>query len=376
MSRAYLDLKNKYSYVDIMNAYLDCRRRKRGTRTSIAYEIDFERQLLSLLDEINSGTYRIGRTRVFAVTWPKPREIWAAQFRDRIVHHLIYNSIGAWYEGGFIEDTFSCIKNRGTLSASRRVERFCRSATESWAREAWFLQVDIANFFVSIDRTVLWGILRADIGEDSLTAHLVKQIVFHDPTIDPIVRRGSDFSMIPRQKSLWHCPDGKGLPIGNLTSQFLSNVYLDGLDKFVKHVLKARWYARYVDDAVFLSHDRDQLHEWAKAVDTWLQEHRGLRLHPKKTKIAPIRQGIDFVGRIVLPYRAYPRRMTVQSAKQCLDDVRKNPLSETARDSLQSYIGIMRHSNSFGLRKYLCERASLPMTIGHDAEMTKLIKLY
>lgn len=370
-----LHLVDQYTYADIMSAYLDCRRRKRGTRTCIAYEVDFERNLSELLDEINSGEYRIGRTRVFAVTWPNPREIWAAQFRDRIVHHLIYNSVAPWYEQRFIEDSFSCIKGRGTLAAGKRLETFCRRATENWHKNAWCLQIDIANFFVSINREILWGVLQKNIGETSLTARLVRQIVFHDPTVNPIIKAGSDFSAIPLHKSLWRCPRGNGLPIGNLTSQFMSNVYLDGLDKYVKHALRARWYVRYVDDAVLLSHDKDQLYAWRDAIDAWLRENRKLHLHPNKVRVAPASQGIDFVGRYILPFRAYPRRMTVHSAKKVLKILRKQPLNKKAFEKLQSYLGIMRHSDSFNTRSRICKAAAMPLVIGHDAGMTKLVTL-
>ena len=302
--------------IDIILAYLDCRRRKRNKRSAIAFETNFERNLEELLEEVNSGTYCIGPSQVFVVTYPKPREVWAAGFRDRIIHHLVYRDVAPWYESRFIEDTFSCIKSRGTQAAALRLEQFCRSATENWHKEAWCLQVDIANFFVSINRSILWEIMAQDMGEDSLTSRLTKQILFHDPTQNPYVRTPQLLHLVPRHKSLWHCKAGCGLPIGNLTSQFKSNVYLDALDKFVKHTLKVRWYVRYVDDAALISRDREQLYEWRDAIDEWLWRERGLRLHPNKVTVKPADSGINFVGTIVLPFRSYQRRMTIHSASQ------------------------------------------------------------
>lgn len=373
---AVLRLVDSYTYQDILRAYLDCRRRKRGTRSSVAFEVDFERNLLELLEEVNSGVYQIDRTRVFAIHRPKPREIWAAKFRDRIVHHLIYNDIGAWYEARFIEDTFSCIKSRGTSAASKRLAKFCRQSTENWNKPVWALKMDISNFFVSIDRALLWQIVRQDVGESTLTARLLKQTIFHDPTINPIIKPGTDFSRVPKHKSLWHCPKGKGLPIGNLTSQFLSNVYLDGLDKYAKHVLKIRWYVRYVDDIVCLSHNREQLEDWSKACGEWLKKERLLSLHPKKISITPADNGIEFVGRRILPFRVYTRRLAVGSALNALKRLRKNPLDKHAFDSVQAYLGLMRQESSYNLRKYICSASLMPLCIACDEpNYTKLIKL-
>ena len=370
-----LRLTDSYSYRDIVLAYLDCRRRKRNKRSAIAFETNFETNLGNLLEEVNSGSYRIGSSQVFVVTHPKPREIWAAGFRDRIVHHLVYRDIAPWYESRFIEDTFSCIRGRGTQAAAQRLERFCRQATENWSRGAWCLQIDIANFFVSINRPILWSVLAQDIGETSLTARLLKQVLFHDPTQSPHIKTPHLLHLVPQHKSLWHCKPGCGLPIGNLTSQFLSNVYLDALDKFTKHVLKTRWYARYVDDAVLLSHDRSQLYEWKDAIDEWLKHERGLRLHPNKVTVKPADSGINFVGTVVLPFRSYPRKMTVHSAARAAHALSKTPLDKGYFDTLNSYIGMMRNTTSFNIRKRLCEKASTPMLIASDSEYTKIITL-
>ena len=369
-----LHLAEKYTYKDILEAYLDCRKRKRNKRSAIAFEVNFEKNLQKLLYELNHDEYSIGTSQVFVVTKPKPREVWAAGFRERIVHHLIYRDIAPWYEARFIEDSYSCIKGRGTQAATTRLASFCRSATENWHKEIWCLQIDIANFFVAIDKNILWEVLEKDIGSTSLTARLMKKILFHDPTQNPYVRTPQLLHLVPRHKSLWHCRQHCGLPIGNLTSQFLSNVYLDGLDKFVKHTLRAKHYVRYVDDAVFLSDNRERLYEWKEAVDAWLQRERGLRLHPNKVTVKPAHSGINFVGTIVLPFRNYTRNMTVYSAKEYAKELSRDPFSEQAFDSLNSYVGLMRSANTFNMRKRLCQSVARPMLIGHDEEYTKIFR--
>ncbi len=369
--RPALTLHDHYAYTDLVEAYLDCRRRKRNKRSAVAFESRFERNLEILRDEVNSGRYAIGRSNVFVVTHPKPREVWAAGFRDRIVHHLVFRDIAPWYESGFIEDSFSCIKGRGTLAARLRAERFARRATENWSRPAWALQVDIANFFVSIDRPVLWDVLRTDIGETSLTARLVRQIVFHDPTAAAVNTTPQLSSLVPPHKSLWHCRPGCGLPIGNLTSQFFSNVYLDALDKFAKHVLGVRHYVRYVDDILIFSRDRARLFAWRDALDEWLRDNRAMHLHPAKSRVVSADAGLNFVGGVILPWRTYPRRMTVDAARRAFLTVAGHPLSAGALESATSYLGTMRAGMaSFGLRRALCR--SVAPFLSADSGMTKI----
>lgn len=339
-----LVLKNFYSYADFMDAYLDCRRRKRKSPQQLKFEVRLEDNLQKLMDEVNSETYAIGTSRAFTVLKPKPREIWAAQFRDRVVHHLLYNDMGAYFERRFIEDTFSCIPGRGTLAACQRAQTFMRRATENYARTAYFLQVDIKNFFVSINRQTLWQIVVAHTGTDSLGARLLRKVILHDPTSNAVIKEGSDFSKIPPHKSLWKARKGYGLPIGNLTSQFLSNVYLNAFDHYVKHQLKVKHYIRYVDDALFISRNKDKLSDWLGLCDAWLKANRELMFHPDKSLIAPIAQGIDFVGQIIKPWRTYPRRRVVHSAREAVLAGNDN--------ALQSYLGIFRHLNTHNL----CEK--------------------
>lgn len=372
-----LVLRERFSYADLLQAYLDCRRRKRNKTEPQIFELDFGRNLEKLLYEINHDEYKIGASTVFTVFVPKPREIWAAQFRDRVIHHLLYNEMGAYFERRFIEDSFSCIKGRGTLAASQRVEKFCRKATENWHKPAWVLQIDIANFFVSINRARLWELMASQfMNPDALTGRLLKAVIFHNPIENPIIKPNSNFAAVPKHKSLWYAKPGYGLPIGNLTSQFMSNVYLDELDHIVKHKLKAKYYVRYVDDAIFIAHDREQLAEWAVFYDAWLRENRELHLHENKINIYPADQGINFVGRIIKPFCVYPRRMTVGSAREAVRVCLENSGDTRSFDSVQSYLGLFRHANTYNLRAKICNRVCANVThMRHTTDMRKLLRL-
>lgn len=376
MSKKDLELVNKYSYSHILKAYLDCRKRKRSTQIATEYELTYERNLKELLESINNKTYKIGQTRVFTVERPKPREIWAAKFPDRIVHHLIYNSIGKHFEKRFIEDTFSCIKGRGTLAAIKRASYFARSITQDWTLPMWYLKMDISNFFVSINRPILWSIVEEQIGDkdSSLTAHLAHQNIFHDPTKNAYIKPGVSFKNIEKRKSLWYSGDENGLPVGNLTSQFYSNVYLNIVDQFAKHVLKLKRYVRYVDDIVVFHEDKEFLKDVAIRYNEFLQEKRNLCLNPKKIYIKRVHTGINFVGQVILPYREYTRRMTVDGIKHSLFNYFHDPLDETNFCSIQSYLGLIKYTNSYNLRKNIClDCCDYDNNIFYDTKYTKLI---
>lgn len=370
-----LYLPSQYTYKDILIAYLQCRKMKRNSEAARIFEMDYERKLLKMLEQINSNNYKIGRFTAFTVSLPKPREIWAPCFRDRIEHHLIYNSIAPWFEARFIEDTFSCIPERGTFWASKRVEDMARSITENWAKDCWVLQMDVANFFVTINREILWSIVKNKIGTDSLTSNLIKQIIMHDPTIKPNIRKDANFSIIEPHKSLWNAKPGCGLPIGVLTSQFFSNVYMDPADKFAKHVLKIKKYVRYVDDIIVLSRDKDELYWWAEQYDKFLRENLSINLHPKKILIYNISEGIDFVGRVVYPFRTITRQRVLNGAKKAARALTANILSEKVYASLQSYLGYLTHDSTFNIRKKLTEDLDLPMFFKAADDYSKLHKM-
>jgi hypothetical protein len=179
-----------FSFPDLVQAYFDCRQTKRNSASALAFEQDLERNLHRLNDELQDGAYRPGRSICFVVTRPKPREVWAADFRDRIVHHLLYNRIAPRFYAGFIADSCACIPGRGTLYAAQRLESKVRSITQNWSRPAHYLKLDLANFFVSIDKPILRDLLATRITEP-WWMQLAEQILFHDPRHDDQIKAGT-----------------------------------------------------------------------------------------------------------------------------------------------------------------------------------------
>lgn len=326
-------------FASLVQAYLDCRRTKRNSASALEFETHLEPNLIELHDELVAGTYRPGTSVCFVVMRPKPREVWAARFRDRIVHHLLYNHIAPRFLVGFTADTCACIPGRGTLYAARRLEHQVRSVTQNWSAPASYLKCDLANFFVSIDKRVLLAQLRRRVHEPDWMA-LAELILMHDPRSDVLVRGSrAELAMVPAHKSLFNAPDCYGLPIGNLSSQFFANVLLDDLDQFAKHRLRAPHYVRYVDDFVLLHRDARWLHESRERIEAKVAALH-LALNPRKTILQPVDRGIDFVGHLVRPWRRTVRARSVTAAMQRVAQAPDDGLHQV----INSYFGLLRQS--------------------------------
>lgn len=301
-----------------------------------------ERNLRHLHDELADGSYTPGRSTCFVITRPKPREVWAAAFRDRVVHHLLYNRIGPRFEWAFIADTCACIKGRGTLYAAQRLDAKVRSITQNWSRRAFYLKCDLANFFVSVDKRILLELLLAKVHEPFWRA-LTERVLMHDPRADFDYRGDpSMMQLVPPHKRLMEQAGHLGLPIGNLSSQFFANVYLDVLDQRAKHVLGARHYIRYVDDFVFLHESPARLNEMLADVTAFLPERLGVRLNPRKTILQPIDRGVDFVGQVIKPWRRSTRKRTRNEA---LSRVAATPAADLMQVA-NSYFGLLRQATA------------------------------
>ena len=332
---------SSFSFSALVQAYLDCRQHKRNTTTALAFEANLERNLCDLFDELQAATYRPGRSICFVITRPKPREVWAADFRDRIVHHLLYNRVGRKIEASFIADSCACIPGRGTLYAAKRLEAKVRSITESWSRPAWYLKLDLANFFVSIDKRILRDQLASRI-DSPWWLRLAETILFHDPR-ENFDLRGSPakIHLVPPHKRLGNQPAHLGLPIGNLSSQFFANVYLDALDQHCKHDLHARHYIRYVDDFVLLHESPQWLNAALADIASFLPDRLNVRLNTSKTILQPVDRGVDFVGHVIKPWHRVTRRRTFNEAIRRTATMPADELFETAN----SYFGLLRQSS-------------------------------
>lgn len=367
-----------FSVEDLFDAYFDCRKCKRNTLNQLAFEADLETNLMELYYDLKDGPYTIGSSIAFVIEHPKIREIWAADFRDRIVHHLIYNAISEYYYRRFIRDCYACIPGRGTHDGLARMSGFARSVSRNYTRNAFALKVDVANFFNAINRHALEHIIKKDIGEGWCLDLLLK-VIWHDPRKNMNFRSSPAlFRKVPKHKSLMQSELHRGLPIGNLTSQFFANVYMNELDQFVKHKLKCRYYGRYVDDMVLFHENPNVLNKWRYEIDAFLQDKLSLHLHPNKIWLNRVDKGIDFVGFLIKPGRVYLRQSSLDRCRQKIRAWERKgaPVDEQSleklSDSVTSYLGMMRHINGYNARCALSQKVQ-NLFIRPDLEYTKLI---
>ena len=362
----YQDADGKVELTDLFEAYYDCRKNKRKTVNALAFELDYEHDLIELCNDINNGTYRISRSISFIVSQPVKREIFAADFRDRIVHHYIINQINPLFENLFIHDSYSCRERKGTQYGIRRLYTNIWQCSKGYKRDAYILKLDIEGFFMHIDKALLRERLTRFLeeqyfGKDKrIVIRLCRQIVDNDPTEKCIVKGGSQsWKGLPRSKSLFCVGKDKGLPIGNLTSQMFANFYLDPFDKFVTKTLGVKYYGRYVDDFVLVHEDKDFLLSLIPKISRFLKENLFLTLHLKKIYFQHFSRGVKFIGAVVLPYRIYIANRTKgncwHSISKYNEIVRDHyPSKEEVKafqQSINSYFGFMCHYKTYNIRK-------------------------
>ena len=291
---------------------------------------DFERRLMDnlllLKEDLITKNYRHSLYKAFKITDPKPRDIHKASVRDRLLHHAIYRKLYPFFERTFIADSYSCRDKKGVHKALERFTKFSRIASRNHTKTVWVLKCDIRKFFASIAHSLLKGILARYIPDEDIN-WLLSTIIDSFSPVKP----------------------GVGLPLGNLTSQLLVNIYMNELDQFAKHQLKAKYYIRYADDFVILSEDRDWLLSLLPRIETFLRERLALTLHPNKVSIATASSGTDFLGWVHFPDHRVLRTSTKRRMLKRIEEVGGN------RQNVQSYLGLLKHGNGQKLRKQIQE---------------------
>lgn len=357
------------SYANIYARYRQCRRRKRCTVNAMLFEQELEENIVRLSHELLTGAYSPRPALAFMLHKPKQREIFAADFYDRVVHHIVVAELEPLWERRFIYDSYACRVGKGNLAAVQRLQRFTRQASSNSTRIAYYLQLDIKSYFTSIDRNILFERLCRG-GMHPMLRDIARKIIYQDITADCRIKnaRRSDFMALPARKTLFKASAHKGLPIGNLTSQFFGNVYLDALDQFVKHSLKVRWYVRYCDDFVLLGNSERQLEVWRKEIQQFLGDTLDVQLRDDH-RLARVSNGIDFLGYIVRPTHLLVRRRVVASLDDTLHDADKQlradgyatkldgskrlpfdcTMLKKLQSSLSAYQGHLKHAAAAGL---------------------------
>jgi RNA-directed DNA polymerase len=376
-----------FTLENVFRQYLACRRNKRNTINALRFEARQEMELLKLQEALADRSYTPGRSVCFFVQRPKLREVFAADFRDRVVHHILVSHLEKIWEPIFIHDSYACRKGKGVHAAVDRLQLFMRQATANGTRRAFALQLDIRNYFMTIDKPRLLGMLKAKLrgntAEDIEAKWLAALLVRHDCTQAPIIKGDPRLvEKLPAHKTLFNAPEGKGLPIGNLNSQFFANVYLNALDQFVKHELKCRWYLRYCDDFVLVSENAEQLEDWKCRIEPFLNDTLLLKLNPMRERLTPVADGVDFLGYIVRPTHLLIRRRVIGHLREKLALARHvlmqddgaltlfnfhEPALDLLQAQLASYFGHFKPAASFKLvQEILASNAWLKQFLRFD----------
>jgi len=358
LMKTYISLYSKLcSYDNLELALKKCRKRKTQKNYVMEFEEDIENNLKNLKYELESFTYLPSPMTNFVVRDPKTRKISASHFIDRVVYHALCNIIAPIFEKQFINDSFANQINKGTHAAIKRTEKFIRKVSTQRKSPVFLgvqlklcptkqittgfaLKADVRHYFDTVDHKILMGILERNI-KDRDVIWLIKLILSnHDSEIA-----------------------GKGMPLGNLTSQFFANVYLNELDQFVKHKLKAKYYIRYVDDFVIFHKDKLTLEKWKMQIDSFLRYNLKLQLHPEKSSIIPINRGITLLGfRIFRRYRLLKKSNAKRIWKR-LDAFKKKydedkMSQEQIVRSLDGWITYAKFANTYNFRNEVIKKAA------------------
>lgn len=339
---------------ELHTAWKAARVGKIPSTNQLGFDSQWTDGLAQLQCQLNAGTWRPAKSICFIATKPKAREIHAPDFSDRVVHHWLVPQLERVWEPIFIHDSYANRKGKGSHAAVRRLREFV-CEVHSGQGGGYYLQLDIANFFNSIHRPKLWKILKPRMIKAGLS--VAAQRACHALLAHPISEvdyrcTRSERAMVPTHKRLEAAAPGCGLPIGNLSSQFLANVYMNELDQFIKHELKAGRYLRYVDDFVLVHHDREQLQSWLVRIEEFLKSRLQLSLKTD-IKLRPLTAGVDFLGYFMFPTHTLVRRRVVSHAREKLSFIERTGLRsrDEARSVWASYQGHFLHANSFRLRR-------------------------
>jgi len=305
---------------NLLVAWREFLRGKRKRKDVERFSLHLMDNILTLHHELTDKTYQHGPYRAFKINDPKPRDIHKASVRDRLLHHAIYRILYPNFDPKFIFDSFSCRRKKGTHRAINRFREYCRKVSQNHTRTVWVLKCDIKKFFANIDHKILLEILSRQINDHNVI-WLLNEVIDSFHTKDK--------------------PD-VGLPLGNLTSQLLVNIYMNEFDHFLKRKLKITYCVRYADDFVIVNKNKNYLESLLPEISKFLETQLKLTPHPDKIFIKTLSSGVDFLGWIHFPFHRVPRTSTKRRMFKNLDKNR-------TKESLASYQGLLSHGNTYNL---------------------------
>ncbi|MBQ8996799.1 RNA-directed DNA polymerase [Candidatus Saccharibacteria bacterium] len=355
---------------ELTRAFFLARKAKRSTYDEQVFETRLVENLIQLKDDVMNRIYHPGHGIAFIVHDPVMREIFAAPFRDRVIHHFLYNGVADWWDRRLIYDCYSCRVGKGTLFGIQRLAHHIKSVSEGYTKKAWSIKLDVEGYFMSLPRQglyerIMWGLDRQFPNKGpiyEIYKYAWKEVIFDEP-VNGVHRRGhlGEWDKLPKSKSLFCQPPGRGIVIGNLSSQLLSNIYLDLLDRFIVYDLGYKHYGRYVDDFYMIvkEEELEKAKKDVALIEAFLTSI-GLTLHPKKIHIQPVERGTAFLGAVVYPGRIVPGKRIIRNYVKALKAY-TNELKD--EEVIISYMGMMKHLNSQRTQQRIFEAAGMEYNI-------------
>lgn len=333
---------------NLFNAWYEFKKGKTNKPDVILFERNLEDNIFQLYEELNTKTYFHQPYHTFYIWDPKFRIISKASVRDRVVHHLLHKYLEKIFQPIFIDCSYSCQVGKGVHKAVNDLSNVLHQATKNYTQNIWYLKLDIKKFFASIDHEVLLKQLK-NLVYDPDVVWLLEEIVYSYSTPDQ---------------------PGKGVPIGNLTSQIFANIYLNELDYFAKLNLREKYYFRYADDFIFLHHDKDCLEKLQNIICQFVAEKLKLTVHPNKIFLQKFSQGIDFLGYVLLPRYRVLRTKTKQrmfkKVKKKVEEFNEGLISDfELGQTVQSYLGMLKHRKGYNLETKLKNEIWINKKLGH-----------
>jgi|SRR3989344_5564629 len=316
-----IEYKDIISIENLLKAWEEFLSGKKNKEDVCEFSKNLMENILDLHNDLTNKSYKHGGYKAFNISDPKPRNIHKASVKDRLLHHALYRKLYQFFDRVFISDSYSCRLNKGTHKAINRFKYFAGKVSKNNTKTCWILKCDIRKFFASIDHSTLIKILEEYIKDEDIILLLSKII-----------------------KSFHSTKENFGLPLGNLTSQLLVNIYMNKFDQFMKHRLKVKYYIRYADDFVILSQGKDYLWELLPKISDFLDENLKLSLHPDKLFVKTLSSGVDFLGWVHFPNHRILRTATKRRVLEALYE------SENT-NSLISYSGLLKHGNQYLLKR-------------------------
>jgi len=321
------------SVENLLLAWKEFIRGKRNKKDVQEFQLHFMDNVLSLHQDLKNRVYVHGGYHAFKISDPKPRDIHKATVRDRLLHHAIYRILYPYFDPKFINDSYSCRTVKGTHRAINRFRDFHRKVSKNNTKTCWVLKCDIRKFFANIDHQILKNILSRTVLDTDIL-WLLGQVI--DSFLSSPI-----YAMAEMRQ--------KGLPLGNLTSQLLVNIYMNEFDQLAKRELKIKYYIRYADDFVILFKDKNELLLNLLYMRDYLKNKLKLEMHPNKVFIKTIASGVDFLGWIQFSHH---RVLRTSTKRRMLKNLKKNPKPE----SVQSYLGLLKHGNAYKIGVQILER--------------------